>query len=298
MAGTVEKKLADLGITLPTPAAPVANYVPFVRTGNLLVSPASSASAPTASSRQVGKLGGGVSVEDGAEGGARLRHQSAGPDQGRARRSRQGAARGPARRLHQCGAGLPDGPKVMNGASDLMVDGVRRQGPPCPHHHRRRRAAARRRGRGRGHVRGVLNADAGLTGSPRGRSRIAACMTRAAGVVENTASAFSAAIAGGYAIECDVQLSADGEAMVHHDFALGRLTDGSARARRHDAPPAQGGAASRRPPTACMTLGELCDLVAGRVTAVIEIKSRFDGDLRLARRAAEVLEGYTRARPR
>ena len=38
MPGTVEKKLADLGITLGTPAAPVANYVGFVRTGNLQVS--------------------------------------------------------------------------------------------------------------------------------------------------------------------------------------------------------------------------------------------------------------------
>ena len=33
----VDKKLQELGITLPTPAAPVANYVPFVRTGNLIV---------------------------------------------------------------------------------------------------------------------------------------------------------------------------------------------------------------------------------------------------------------------
>ena len=36
MAGTVEKKLEELGIVLPTPVAPVANYVPFVRSGNLL----------------------------------------------------------------------------------------------------------------------------------------------------------------------------------------------------------------------------------------------------------------------
>lgn len=34
---TVEKRLQELGISLPTPAAPVANYVPFVRTGNLIV---------------------------------------------------------------------------------------------------------------------------------------------------------------------------------------------------------------------------------------------------------------------
>jgi enamine deaminase RidA (YjgF/YER057c/UK114 family) len=33
----VDKKLQELGITLPTPAAPVANYVPFVRTGNLVI---------------------------------------------------------------------------------------------------------------------------------------------------------------------------------------------------------------------------------------------------------------------
>ena len=41
-----------------------------------------------------------------------------------------------------------------------------------------------------------------------------------------------------------------------------------------------------------MTLGELCDLVAGRVALFVEIKSRFDGDLRLARRTAQVLSAY------
>src|SRR5258707_15538666 len=51
----------------------------------------------------------------------------------------------------------------------------------------------------------------------------------AAGVIENTPSAFAAAIAGNYGIECDVQIAADGEAMVHHDDALGRLTVGAGR---------------------------------------------------------------------
>ncbi len=37
MAGRIDQRLADLGITLPTPAAPIANYVPFVVTGNLVV---------------------------------------------------------------------------------------------------------------------------------------------------------------------------------------------------------------------------------------------------------------------
>jgi glycerophosphoryl diester phosphodiesterase len=50
---------------------------------------------------------------------------------------------------------------------------------------------------------------------------------RSRGIVENMPSAALAAIDGNFAIECDVQLAADGEAMVHHDDALGRLTEGS-----------------------------------------------------------------------
>ena len=46
---------------------------------------------------------------------------------------------------------------------------------------------------------------------------------RARGVVENMPGAMVAAVAGDFAIEVDLQLSADGEAMVHHDDALGRL---------------------------------------------------------------------------
>ena len=55
-----------------------------------------------------------------------------------------------------------------------------------------------------------------------------------AGVIENTAAAFSAAMAAGYGIETDLQISADGEAMVHHDDALGRLTVGSGASRRDE----------------------------------------------------------------
>lgn len=113
----------------------------------------------------------------------------------------------------------------------------------------------------------------------------------ARGVIENTPSAFAAAIAGNYAIECDVQLSADGEAMVHHDDVLGRLTEGAGRL---DAVPA---ADLKRVPFKAssdrmMTLGDLCALVAGRVTLVVEIKSRFDRDVRLPRRVAAVLVEY------
>ena len=65
MAGTVEKKLAELGIVLPTPASPVANYIPFVRTGALLF--VSGQICLDASGKLVakGKLGGGVTLEDG-----------------------------------------------------------------------------------------------------------------------------------------------------------------------------------------------------------------------------------------
>jgi glycerophosphoryl diester phosphodiesterase len=110
-------------------------------------------------------------------------------------------------------------------------------------------------------------------------------------VIENTPSAFAAAIAGRYGIECDVQITADGEAMVHHDFALGRLTLGS---RQLAAMTAAG--LKDVPFTATadrmITLAELCELVAGRVTLLVELKSRFDGDTRLAARVGQVLASY------
>ena len=114
----------------------------------------------------------------------------------------------------------------------------------------------------------------------------------AAGVIENTASAFRAAIEAGFSVETDVQITADGEAMVHHDFALGRLTLGS----RHLA--AMTAAGLKEVPfkdtsDRMMTLGELCDFVGGRVPLVIELKSRFDGNLTLATRAADVLKSYS-----
>lgn len=110
-------------------------------------------------------------------------------------------------------------------------------------------------------------------------------------MIENTASAFTAAIAGRYGIETDVQISADGEAMVHHDDALGRLTEGNgllADMSAADIKAARFKATSDR----IMTLGELCGLVGGRAPLVIELKSHFNGDRRLVQRAAEVLAGY------
>jgi glycerophosphoryl diester phosphodiesterase len=112
-----------------------------------------------------------------------------------------------------------------------------------------------------------------------------------AGIIENTASAVAAAIEGNYGIEVDLQISADGEAMVHHDDRLGRLTEG-------DGPLAAMTAASlqrvafKATTDRMMTLGELCDLVRGRAILVLEMKSAFDGDRRVARRTVDVLKGY------
>jgi len=113
----------------------------------------------------------------------------------------------------------------------------------------------------------------------------------ARGIIENTASAVAAAVAGDYGIEVDLQLSRDGEAMVHHDDALGRLTDGSGLLAALSA-----AELTRIPFRATadrmMTLGELCDLVAARVTLVLEIKSGFDRDARLLARITQVLAAY------
>ncbi len=64
--GLVEARLAELGIALPQPMAPMANYVPFVRTGDLVVV---SGQVPARDGKiaVTGKLGEGVSVEQGQE---------------------------------------------------------------------------------------------------------------------------------------------------------------------------------------------------------------------------------------
>jgi len=110
-------------------------------------------------------------------------------------------------------------------------------------------------------------------------------------IIENTASAFSAAIAGGYGIETDLQISADGEAMVHHDDGLGRLTEG--RGRLADMTAAEIKQARFRTSTdRILALGELCDLVAGRAALLLELKSHLDGDRRLVQRCTDVLANY------
>ena len=113
----------------------------------------------------------------------------------------------------------------------------------------------------------------------------------ASGLIENTAGAVRAAIANNYGIEVDLQISADGEAMVHHDAALGRVTDGEGRLDAQTAAELKR-ISFRGSDEHMMTLGDLCDLVAGRVTMLLELKSRFDGDPLLPARVAAILAGY------
>lgn len=122
--GQIETRLATLGITLPKPAAPLANYVPYTRAGNLLIISGQicvGADGKLAASH-IGKLGGAVSQEAG-RGAARLCAINL--------LAQAQAALGNLDLIKKCLrlggfiAATPDFatlPQVMNGASDLMVE--------------------------------------------------------------------------------------------------------------------------------------------------------------------------------
>ncbi len=121
MTGTVEKKLSELGIKLTAPAAPIANYVPFVRTGNLLTVSGQICLDADGKLVAAGQLGGDVSIEDGQKAARACavnllaQVKAALGDLDKVRRVvRLGG-------FVNSAAGFGDGPKVMNGASDLMV---------------------------------------------------------------------------------------------------------------------------------------------------------------------------------
>jgi len=114
----------------------------------------------------------------------------------------------------------------------------------------------------------------------------------ARGVIEKMPAAARAAVAGNFAIECDIQLSADGEAMVHHDHELGRLTECSGPLIEKTAAELKA-ITFKETDERMMTLGDLCALVAGQVPLVVEVKSHFNGDRRLVKRMAEVLGPYS-----
>lgn len=97
----------------------------------------------------------------------------------------------------------------------------------------------------------------------------------ARGVIENTAPAFEAAIAKGYAIECDLRPAADGTPLVFHDPTLERLTRGSGPVT------ALAPACAAKLPfksadvTGLLTFADLLALIGGRVPLFAEIKSEW-----------------------
>jgi enamine deaminase RidA (YjgF/YER057c/UK114 family) len=122
MAGIVEKKLASLGITLPTPASSIANYVPFARSGNLLLLSGQLCFGADGKLVAKGQLGAGVSIEDGQKAAracainllAQLKGALGELDQVKCVLRLGG--------FINSAPGFTDGAKVMNGASDLMVE--------------------------------------------------------------------------------------------------------------------------------------------------------------------------------
>lgn len=117
----------------------------------------------------------------------------------------------------------------------------------------------------------------------------------AAGRPENSVEAIEAAVAAGYGIEIDVQLTADGEALVFHDHDLDRLTDATGPVRSRPAEEL-GQLTLRGGPSGPPTLAAVLHLVAGRVPLLVEIKDQDgalgDGIGPLEAAVAHALEGY------
>jgi glycerophosphoryl diester phosphodiesterase len=118
---------------------------------------------------------------------------------------------------------------------------------------------------------------------------------RASGIIENSASAFEAAIAQDYAIECDLQLTADGVPVVFHDPDRERLQGvpglvADATLAEMTATPLLGSAAGDRP----QTLAAFLEQIGGRALLQIELKHQRDitNTQLLARATAEALKAY------
>ena len=113
---------------------------------------------------------------------------------------------------------------------------------------------------------------------------------------ENSPSAIRAAVVAGYGIECDVQGTADGQAVVFHDEWMERLTEATGFVKDYTAA-ALGRIALRDCNDCIPTLPEVLAMVAGRVPLLIEIKDQTDRmgetDGRLEAAVARALAGYS-----
>jgi len=111
------------------------------------------------------------------------------------------------------------------------------------------------------------------------------------GAVENSRAAFLAAIEARHGIELDVQASADGEAMVFHDHALERLTEGQSEVR--SLPAAELGRIRLKDSDETIpALPEILALIGGRAPLLIEAKSPDRRVAALSRAVKRALDGY------
>lgn len=116
---SIDARLDELGITLPDAAAPAANYVPFVRTGNLLYV---SGQVPLRDGKLVtGQLGNGYSIEDG-KAAARLCGLSLIAQVRKAVGDLDSVRVVKLNGFVNCTGDFGEHPAVINGASDLMVE--------------------------------------------------------------------------------------------------------------------------------------------------------------------------------
>jgi glycerophosphoryl diester phosphodiesterase len=119
---------------------------------------------------------------------------------------------------------------------------------------------------------------------------------RAEGRIENSALAIKAAVAAGYGIEIDLQLSSDGQAMVFHDETLDRLTDETGPVNQRSAAEL-GRIRLKGTSDTIPTLAEVLALIDGRVPLLIEIKDQSltmgPTDGRLEAATASALAGYS-----
>lgn len=112
------------------------------------------------------------------------------------------------------------------------------------------------------------------------------------GAAENSPAAFAEAIRRGMGIECDVQVSRDGHAMVFHDWTLERLTRAQGPVAARDAEELEGLALIGCSDTIPM-LERLLGQVAGKVPLLVEIKSRRAHDpVPLCRAVRRAIAGY------
>jgi glycerophosphoryl diester phosphodiesterase/enamine deaminase RidA (YjgF/YER057c/UK114 family) len=283
MTDEIEARLTALGLSLPEAPKAMANYVPYVLSGGLLFI-AGQVSRTANGTLITGKLGTDLGIEDGRKAAEycclNLLAQAK-------------AALGSLDRIAQvvrlngfvnAATDFNDHPAVVNGASDgRSVAGTRAALARCS----RRTKPARRSGRrDRRHIRGKMMrawlnrpiAHRGLHDAKRG-------------IIENTATAFAAAVHCGYSIETDIRVAANGEPVIFHDKRLERLTFGTGRVAEKSVA-ALRAIEFRATADRILGLGEFLDLIGGRVPLFLEIKSEWGRDHTLEERVASVVKGY------